>query len=94
MASEKILSICIPTYNRAKALDRLLENLALETKGLSERLEICVSDNGSSDDTQKVFSRWKDKIPLRHRRNEKNLRWRRADTCGIWGTTTCLSKGL
>ena len=51
MASEKILSICIPTYNRATVLDRLLENLELEIKDVSERLEICVSDNGSNDDT-------------------------------------------
>src|SRR5208283_1890789 len=73
MVSEKILSICIPTYNRAKALDRLLGNLELEIKGISELLEICVSDNGSNDDTSRVLDRWEKKLPLARRKNEKNM---------------------
>lgn len=73
MEPEKILSICIPTFNRAKALDRLLGNMAQEMGGIDSGIEICVSDNGSSDDTGKVLDRWESRLPIVRRKNEKNL---------------------
>ncbi len=54
------LSICIPTYNRAKFLDEALESIAGQD-GL-ENVEIVISDNASSDDTSAVVARWKDKL--------------------------------
>ncbi len=68
-----ILSICIPTYNRAYVLDKTLENLANEIVGIENMVEICVSDNCSSDDTQKIVKKWKEKILLIYGRNEMNL---------------------
>jgi glycosyltransferase involved in cell wall biosynthesis len=72
MAQEKLLSICIPTYNRAKALDRLLENLESEIADVSDFIEICVSDNGSNDGTQEILKKWGAMLPLALRRSEKN----------------------
>lgn len=50
-----LLSICIPTYNRAEylgaALDSVLNQLSL---GQCASIEICVSDNASTDDTDEV----------------------------------------
>jgi glycosyltransferase involved in cell wall biosynthesis len=56
MPGSKILSISIPTWNRAKLLD---EQLQLFTKQiirdkLENEIEIVISNNGSDDDTEKV----------------------------------------
>jgi hypothetical protein len=49
-----LISICIPTYNRAELLDYCLDGLApLQDCGTS--LEIVISDNGSTDDTPEVI---------------------------------------
>jgi glycosyltransferase involved in cell wall biosynthesis len=46
------LTIAIPTYNRAELLVRALESALAQT---SEEIEILVSDNGSTDNTQAVL---------------------------------------
>lgn len=68
----KILSICIPTYNRADILNKTLEHLANEIIGIEGLIEICISDNCSSDDTQKIVEKWKKKIPLVYGKNKIN----------------------
>lgn len=47
-----ILSICVPTYNRSFYLRRLLFSLLPQCNNLSECIEVIVSDNSSSDDTE------------------------------------------
>lgn len=47
----KLLSICIPTYNRAEILNRTLNNLE---KYLEANIEVVVCDNNSEDNTEKV----------------------------------------
>lgn len=49
-----LLSICIPTWNRAPLLAGLLGNIRKEIQGLEDLVEIVVADNASSDDTAKV----------------------------------------
>jgi glycosyltransferase involved in cell wall biosynthesis len=51
-----LLSICIPTYNRASMLEVTLENILGQTGGHSE-VEVVVSDNASTDHTQEVLAR-------------------------------------
>ena len=47
-----LLSICIPTYNRLGYLKDLLASLLPQISGaLAERVELCVSDNHSTDGT-------------------------------------------
>jgi glycosyltransferase involved in cell wall biosynthesis len=50
MTENPILSICIPTYNRLSYLKNLLELLLPQI--LSKKIEICISDNNSSDGTR------------------------------------------
>ena len=53
------LSICIPTYNRAPFLDRVLTHLR-DDAVLPFDFEIVVSDNASTDDTGNVVKRYAD----------------------------------
>lgn len=67
------LSICIPTFNRASHLHNCLNSIA--ASGLAGRsdVEICVSDNGSTDSTRQVVEEAQQKIPVRYSRSEQNL---------------------
>lgn len=56
MAEAPFLSICIPTFNRAKKLRRCLESV-LPLTGNGE-VEICVSDNASSDSTRELLENY------------------------------------
>ena len=67
------LSICIPTYNRASKLNRLLGNLYEETSGLNDSVEVCISDNASQDNTQEIVATWMKKMPIISSRNHTNL---------------------
>lgn len=53
------LSICIPTYNRAKYLRQLLESISRQSL---DEVEVVVSDNASSDDTQQLLREYAGKI--------------------------------
>lgn len=50
---EPLVSVCIPTYNRAKKLERAVQALV---GGSYKNIEIIISDNASSDETQSVCS--------------------------------------
>jgi len=50
-SSMPLVSVCIPTYNRADRLRRAVESLLSSTYS---NLEIIISDNASSDHTQQV----------------------------------------
>ena len=54
------LSICIPTYNRGPYLPELLASIERQW---DERVEVVVSDNGSSDETQAILARWMARLP-------------------------------
>ena len=54
-----MLSICIPTYNNAWALDRTLNSILKQFERSREySLEICVSDNHSIDNTAAVVAKY------------------------------------
>jgi glycosyltransferase involved in cell wall biosynthesis len=72
----KLLTIAIPTYNRADLLDQQLEWLSKAIKGYESDCEILVSDNCSSDNTQEVIKKWQNtinNITFKSNRNFKNL---------------------
>lgn len=54
------LSICIPTYNRGKYLKETLENIYAELNKMPieqrNMIDICISDNNSSDFTKEIIS--------------------------------------
>jgi glycosyltransferase involved in cell wall biosynthesis len=66
------LSICIPTWNRAKLLGPLLEHL-LFVESLPFTVEIVVYDNASSDDTADVVRSYQDRLPIRFYTQPVNL---------------------
>jgi glycosyltransferase involved in cell wall biosynthesis len=73
---DKLLSIVIPTYNRAAGLDRQLEWLAQEIQGYEQDCEIFISDNCSTDETAEVIQKWQsafNQITCRLNRNDKNI---------------------
>ncbi|AFY41945.1 glycosyltransferase family 2 protein [Nostoc sp. PCC 7107] len=72
----KLLTIAIPTYNRAELLNKQLAWLANAIQGFESDCEILVSDNCSTDHTQVVIEKWQEKlsnITFRSNRNLENL---------------------
>jgi len=68
---EPLLSICIPTYNRAESLRGTLQSL-LELR--APDIEVVVTDNGSPDHTQQVVDEFQLKFKyFRRHRHQKNM---------------------
>jgi len=69
-----VLSIAIPTYNRAETLRRQLGPLLGQIVGCQADVEVVVSDNASSDGTASVVAEMREHFPgIRYVRNEANL---------------------
>jgi glycosyltransferase involved in cell wall biosynthesis len=66
-----LISFCIPTYNRALLLKEALDSIAGDAHGFP--VEIVVSDNASTDGTPEVLEGCSTPIPIRYRRNDRNL---------------------
>lgn len=62
--SQPKLSICIPTYNRATYLATLLTDLEDVVAQIPFEVEIIVSDNASTDNTQEVLAEAQHRLPL------------------------------
>lgn len=67
------LSICIPTYNRSAHLARCLQAAVVSARRAGGSVEICVSDNCSTDDTPEVVRAAQAAWPLRYQRTAKNI---------------------
>ena len=64
MSSSLLLSLCIPTYNRARLLEQSLRAiLAQITPALAESVEVVVLDNASSDSTPAVVAQAQSEFP-------------------------------
>lgn len=59
---EKILSVCIPTYNMEALLPRCLDSFILE-KEYMDQLEIIVVNDGSQDGSSAIAHEYADKYP-------------------------------
>ena len=59
----QLLTIIVPTYNRAANLQVLLNALWIECALLNESIVVVVSDNASVDNTQEVVSLMQAKWP-------------------------------
>lgn len=62
LTMNKLLTIAIPTYNRAELLDKQLAWLDHAIKGFEYECEILVSDNCSTDNTQEVIKKWQQNL--------------------------------
>jgi glycosyltransferase involved in cell wall biosynthesis len=68
-----LLSICIPTYNRAELLRSALLSLMPQVRESAGEVELVVSDNCSTDDTRQVVEWARGLGPLRYHRNAENI---------------------
>lgn len=70
----EILTIAIPTYNRAEYLDVNLNQLCKQLGNLAGELEILVSDNCSGDHTAQIIDKYQDLgYPITYVRNSTNI---------------------
>ena len=57
-ANEPLLAICVPTFNRASNLRNLFRTLGAVKARFGEQVQICISNNGSTDDTRIVVEQF------------------------------------
>lgn len=51
-----LVSVCVPTYNRSRFLKQMLTSFETSQASLgADKCQLCVSDNGSTDDTAAVL---------------------------------------
>ena len=76
MDSKVFLSIAVLTYNRAGSLEKLLNNILPQVKTSKEKVQVCISNNGSEDSTREVTLGFKKKYPdlIRYNENKENLK--------------------
>src|SRR5262245_13625591 len=74
-----LLTIAIPTWNRASYLEQNLAQLGAEMRGVAPgEVELLISDNHSTDSTPKVVENaQRAGLAIRYVRNAENLGWGR-----------------
>lgn len=71
MNKDILLSICIPTYNRAEVLDQTLQKLFSNPDFDENKVEVIVSDNASTDNTSEIVSKYPE---VKYYKNSENIR--------------------
>ena len=71
MTNKIILSICIPTYNRAEILDQTLLKLFSNPDFDKNKVEVIVSNNASKDNTDEVVLKYPE---VKYYKNSENIR--------------------
>lgn len=66
MSEQKKYSVVICTWNRAKDLERVLNNFVLASRNTNESWELCIVDNNSSDNTRTIVESFFAKLPMRY----------------------------
>lgn len=72
----KLLSICIPTYNGAKYIEKNIDTILNQIQKYNlNYVEIVVSDNCSTDKIPQIMKNYVERYPdiIKYSRNEKNL---------------------
>ncbi|MCL5055510.1 MAG: glycosyltransferase [Firmicutes bacterium] len=73
MKNETLISVIIPTYNRASFLYSCLSDLSHQTLQ-KKKYEVIVVDDGSTDDTKKICESYSHRLPLKYLRQEHSER--------------------
>jgi glycosyltransferase involved in cell wall biosynthesis len=71
-----LLTIAIPSFNRAARLDSQLSWLCQEVRGYESECEILISDNSSTDHTADIIKKWQkdcSDIVFKANRNPENI---------------------
>lgn len=61
-----LVSVIIPTFNRAKTIERAVDSVLAQTW---REIEVIVVDDGSTDQTGEILKKYGDKIRVIHRQN-------------------------
>ncbi len=67
------LSICVPTFNRCQHLVNCLNSITANTNFQKKDIQICVSDNCSTDATEAVVQSAQEITDIVYRKNENNI---------------------
>lgn len=71
---QPLLSLTIPTWNRASFLAQNLDQMSVVAKGYWAEIELIVSDNASTDSTQDVVKQAiSNGLPIKYIRNSENI---------------------
>ena len=68
-----LLSICIPTFNRAELLELCLATVLPQLTDCQSEVECVISDNASSDQTSEVIAGFAAQYPVKVFRNDVNI---------------------
>ncbi|MGI4022349.1 MAG: glycosyltransferase family 2 protein [Janthinobacterium lividum] len=68
-----LLTIGIPTYNRARYLDRCLDSIISQLCDLEQNIELIVANNASTDHTKTIVDTYKQKTTITYYENKVNL---------------------
>ena len=69
-----LLSICIPTFNRAEQLDNCLNSILIsQQKYKLHDFEVCISDNNSKDNTKSIIEKYRTKLNINYSENSENI---------------------
>ena len=72
--SKPLLSICIPTFNRAEYLKRSISSIICQDEFINKQVEIVIADNASVDNTEDVAMQYAGQYDnVFYFRNEKNI---------------------
>lgn len=72
MDNSYLLTIAIPTYNRATSLDDALKSVTQQIDNRTD-IEIVISDNASTDETYTIVQRYQSQFPqIKYYKNEIN----------------------
>ncbi|MDM2941659.1 MULTISPECIES: glycosyltransferase family 2 protein [unclassified Citrobacter] len=68
------VSFCIPTYNRSQFVDELLYSISNQLPH-SLNIEVCISDNASTDNTRESIDIWRSKynFPIIFQQHTENI---------------------
>lgn len=72
---QPLLSICIPTFNRSEYLKKSIESIVCQKEFINGKVEIVISDNASTDNTENVIREFQQKYPnIYYSKNKENIR--------------------
>lgn len=72
--TQPLLTIAIPTFNRASTLDLCLAEMGSQVAAHGDRVELLISDNASTDETPAVIARHMEAgVSIRLIRNPENI---------------------
>ncbi len=70
-----LLSVIMPVYNGEEYLPSAFDSILAQGRELTNQIEILVVDDGSTDDTLEIVSRYSDRLPLRMIRSHRVGNW-------------------